>query len=179
MNRTGTTGTTLLNTSRARRKGRICKVMHHVPEVARVAPNDKLSSNVPIPGAAGTVLKSLVPSLAWTWGARPSRRQKRCGLIPDSMPRACIRLQAKVSSNPDGVMTAILGISAYYHDSAAALVVDGDIVAAAQEERFSRKKHDPSFPTQAAAYCLREAGLKPDQLGYVAFYDKPLTKFER
>src|SRR5271155_3304567 len=76
-------------------------------------------------------------------------------------------------------MTAILGISAFYHDSAAALVVDGQIVAAAQEERFSRRKHDPGFPAAAAAYCLREAGLSPEQLDFVAFYDKPLTKFER
>src|SRR5688572_26277236 len=76
-------------------------------------------------------------------------------------------------------MTAILGISAFYHDSAAALVVDGQIVAAAQEERFSRKKHDDRFPQQAVAYCLEEAGLRPEQLDYIAFYDKPLTKFER
>jgi carbamoyltransferase len=76
-------------------------------------------------------------------------------------------------------MTAILGISAFYHDSAAALVVDGRIVAAAQEERFTRKKHDPSFPARAIAYCLEEGGLRPDQLDFVAFYDKPLTKFER
>src|SRR5436309_2017355 len=76
-------------------------------------------------------------------------------------------------------MTAILGISAFYHDSAAALVVDGDIVAAAQEERFSRKKHDAGFPASAIAYCLEESGVKPDQLAYVAFYDKPLTKFDR
>ncbi len=76
-------------------------------------------------------------------------------------------------------MTAILGISAFYHDSAAALVVDGRIVAAAQEERFSRVKHDERFPAHALAYCLREAGLTPKQLDYVAFYDKPLTKFER
>ena len=76
-------------------------------------------------------------------------------------------------------MAAILGISAFYHDSAAALVVDGRIVAAAQEERFTRIKHDPAFPAQAIAYCLREAGLSPDDLDYVAFYDKPLTKFER
>ena len=76
-------------------------------------------------------------------------------------------------------MTAILGISAFYHDSAAALVVDGEIVAAAQEERFTRKKHDPGFPRRAIAYCLREGGLAPDELDYVAFYDKPLTKFER
>src|SRR5437868_2849737 len=74
---------------------------------------------------------------------------------------------------------AILGISAFYHDSAAALVLDGEIVAAAQEERFTRKKHDPGFPTHAIAYCLQEAGLSPEQLDYIAFYDKPLTKFER
>jgi carbamoyltransferase len=73
----------------------------------------------------------------------------------------------------------ILGISAFYHDSAAAIVVDGDIVAAAQEERFTRKKHDAGFPLHAVAYCLDEAGLKPDDLDFVAFYDKPLLKFER
>jgi|ETNmetMinimDraft_35_1059890.scaffolds.fasta_scaffold12358_3 carbamoyltransferase len=76
-------------------------------------------------------------------------------------------------------MTAILGISAYYHDSAACLVVDGEIVAAAQEERFSRKKHDSRFPTHAIAYCLSEADLGPDQLDVVGFYDKPLVKFDR
>jgi carbamoyltransferase len=76
-------------------------------------------------------------------------------------------------------VTAILGISAFYHDSAAALVIDGDIIAAAQEERFTRKKHDPGFPERAIAYCLEEGGLRPDQLNYIAFYDKPLTKFER
>jgi carbamoyltransferase len=76
-------------------------------------------------------------------------------------------------------MTAILGISAFYHDSAAALVVDGDIVAAAQEERFTRRKHDPGFPANAVAYCLSEAGLRPEDLNCVAFYDKPLTKFDR
>lgn len=76
-------------------------------------------------------------------------------------------------------MTAILGISAFYHDSAAALVVDGTIVAAAQEERFTRKKHDHDFPRHAIDYCLAEAGLKPADLDYVVFYDKPLTKFER
>jgi carbamoyltransferase len=76
-------------------------------------------------------------------------------------------------------LTAILGISAYYHDSAAALVVNGDLVAAAQEERFSRKKHDPGFPAAAIDYCLQEANLSPDQVDYIAFYDKPLTKFDR
>ena len=76
-------------------------------------------------------------------------------------------------------MTAILGISAFYHDSAAALVVDGEIVAAAQEERFTRKKGDHAFPQCAIDYCLHKAGLTADQLDYVGFYDKPLTKFER
>lgn len=76
-------------------------------------------------------------------------------------------------------MTAILGISAFYHDSAAALVVDGRIVAAAQEERFSRKKHDERFPAEAVAYCLGQAGLRPGDLDYVGFYDKPFLKFER
>jgi len=73
----------------------------------------------------------------------------------------------------------ILGISAYYHDSAAALVIDGDIVAAAQEERFSRKKHDAGFPAHAITYCLSEAGIGLEELDYVVFYDKPLIKFER
>jgi carbamoyltransferase len=76
-------------------------------------------------------------------------------------------------------LTAILGISAFYHDSAAALVVDGKLVAAAQEERFSRKKHDFRFPKLAIDYCLEEAELAPEQIDHVAFYDKPLTKFER
>ena len=73
----------------------------------------------------------------------------------------------------------ILGISAFYHDSAAALLVDGHIVAAAQEERFTRKKHDASFPIHAIRYCLTEAGIDASQLDYVGFYDKPLLKFER
>jgi carbamoyltransferase len=73
----------------------------------------------------------------------------------------------------------ILGISAYYHDSAAALVVDGDIVAAAQEERFSRKKHDARFPKNAIAYCLKQAGVGLSEVDQIVFYDKPLVKFER
>lgn len=76
-------------------------------------------------------------------------------------------------------MVAILGISAWYHDSAAALVVDGHIAAAAQEERFTRKKHDAAFPHQAVGYCLREAGLNARALDYAVFYEKPLAKFER
>jgi carbamoyltransferase len=73
----------------------------------------------------------------------------------------------------------ILGISAFYHDSAACMVRDGEIVAAAQEERFSRKKHDHRFPAGAVAYCLRQAGVEPEDLAAVAFYDKPWIKFER
>ncbi len=73
----------------------------------------------------------------------------------------------------------ILGISAYYHDSAAALVSDGEIIAAAQEERFTRKKHDPGFPVQAVKYCLREGGIGIQDLDAIAFYDKPMVKFER
>src|SRR3989442_6207785 len=85
---------------------------------------------------------------------------------------------------PDGsrqptYMTSILGISAFYHDSAAALVVDGDIVAAAQEERFTRKKHDPGFPEHAIGFCLDAASLAFDDIDYVAFYEKPLRKFDR
>jgi carbamoyltransferase len=73
----------------------------------------------------------------------------------------------------------ILGISAFYHDSAATLVRDGELVAAAQEERFTRKKHDSRFPKHAIEFCLAEAGIGPNQLDFVAFYDKPLTKFDR
>ena len=73
----------------------------------------------------------------------------------------------------------ILGISAYYHDSAACLIDDGEIIAAAQEERFTRIKYDANFPVNAITYCLAEANLKPDKIDYIVFYDKPFLKFER
>ncbi len=73
----------------------------------------------------------------------------------------------------------ILGISAYYHDSAAALIRSGEIIAAAQEERFTRKKHDPGFPTQAIRACLEIGQVSLQEVDYVVFYDKPLVKFER
>ena len=73
----------------------------------------------------------------------------------------------------------VLGISAYYHDSAAALLRDGEIVAAAQEERFTRRKHDAGFPRHAIEYCLQAAGIALEQVDYVAYYDKPFLKFER
>lgn len=75
--------------------------------------------------------------------------------------------------------TYILGISAFYHDSAAALLKDGEIVAAAQEERFTRRKHDPAFPGEAMAYCLSHAGIRMADVGHAVFYEKPLSKFER
>ena len=73
----------------------------------------------------------------------------------------------------------ILGISAYYHDSAAKLVADGKIISAAQEERFTRKRHDSRFPSSAIRYCLSSAGIALVDLDLITFYDKPLTKFER
>ena len=76
-------------------------------------------------------------------------------------------------------MTSILGISAFYHDSAAALIIDGKIIAAAQEERFSRKKHDSSYPFHAIEYVLKEAKLKLNEVNYITFYEKPFLKFER
>src|SRR5262249_8520053 len=78
-----------------------------------------------------------------------------------------------------GYFILVLGISAFYHDSAATIVRDGQIVAAAQEERFTRKKHDAGFPTHAVNYCLQEAGITVDQLDFIGFYEKPLVKFER
>jgi carbamoyltransferase len=76
-------------------------------------------------------------------------------------------------------VTSVLGISAFYHDSAAAIIVDGEIIAAAQEERFTRKKHDASYPKNAISYVLKEAGLKLSEVNHVVFYEKPFLKFER
>src|ERR671915_214546 len=73
----------------------------------------------------------------------------------------------------------ILGISAFYHDSAAAILQDGEVLAAAQEERFTRKKHDPSFPVNAIRFCLEYAGRSINEIDAIVFYDKPLLKFER
>ena len=76
-------------------------------------------------------------------------------------------------------MISILGISAFYHDSAAALIIDGKIIAAAQEERFTRKKHDSSYPFYAVEYVLKEVKIKLSEVGYIVFYEKPFLKFER
>ena len=74
-------------------------------------------------------------------------------------------------------MTIVLGISAYYHDSAASLVIDGEIVAAAQEERFTRLKHDAGFPRNAINYCLKQAQIDYEAIDYIVYYDKPFLKF--
>ena len=76
-------------------------------------------------------------------------------------------------------MTSILGISAFYHDSAAALIIDGEIVSAAQEERFSRKKHDPRYPHNAVQFVLNYSNLKLSEVDYIVFFEKPFLKFER
>ena len=76
-------------------------------------------------------------------------------------------------------MTSVLGISAFYHDSAAAIVINDKIIAAAQEERFTRKKHDANFPINAINYILKEANLKLSEIDYIVFYEKPFLKFER
>jgi carbamoyltransferase len=75
--------------------------------------------------------------------------------------------------------TFILGISSYYHDSAAALIADGELISAAQEERFSRIKHDSSFPTEAIKFCLEDSKITLNDVEYIVFYDKPFIKFER
>lgn len=75
--------------------------------------------------------------------------------------------------------THILGISCFYHDAAACIVTDGEVIAAAEEERFTRRKHDPAFPSRAVAYCLEEAGIEASRLDHVVFYEKPFVKFER
>jgi carbamoyltransferase len=76
-------------------------------------------------------------------------------------------------------VTSVLGISAFYHDSAAAIIVDGEIIAAAQEERFTRKKHDASYPKNAINYVLKESDIKLSQVDHVVYYEKPFLKFER
>ncbi|MEO8328037.1 MAG: carbamoyltransferase N-terminal domain-containing protein, partial [Nitrospirota bacterium] len=82
-------------------------------------------------------------------------------------------------TTPNGKLTSILGVSAYYHDSAACLIQNGKIVAAAQEERFTRKKHDAGFPNHAVEFCLRQGGVDIRDVDYLVFYDKPFVKFER
>src|SRR3990172_2995009 len=107
---------------------------------------------------------------------RPPPRP-RVGLL--APPRAESPGSRSRGAPPVLMPTHVLGVSCFYHDAAAALLRDGEIVAAAQEERFSRKKHDQGFPVRAIRYVLREAGIDPERLDAVGFYDKPLLKFER
>src|SRR5438046_1027019 len=95
------------------------------------------------------------------------------------MLAAKVRMNIDPSVRPSQKAVDILGLSAFYHDSAACLVRDGRIIAAAQEERFTRKKHDASFPRYAVEYCLREGSIHIDEVDIVAFYEKPFVKFDR
>ena len=99
------------------------------------------------------------------------------GLVISPRARPSLRSSTRCSEHRSRMI--VLGISAYYHDSAAAIVRDGVVVNAAQEERFTRKKHDPSFPVNAIHWCLADAGVTASQVDRVAFYDKPFLKFER
>src|SRR5262249_20899831 len=110
---------------------------------------------------------------------RPPRPGPRAGALFLALPRAQSPRAAGRGPPPVLVPTHVLGISCFYHDAAAALLRDGEVVAACQEERLSRKKHDSDFPSRAVKYVLREAGIGPEQLDAVGFYDKPLLKFER
>lgn len=123
-------------------------------------------------------LTAVVPCGA-TAAEELSRAARAAPDFKSAAPQVTLRRLATVFLRERSVMTAILGISAFYHDSAAALVVDGHIVAAAQEERFTRIKHDAAFPQHAVNYCLREARLTAADLDFVCFYEKPLLKFER
>jgi carbamoyltransferase len=113
---------------------------------------------------------------------RPPRQRQQRGRLPTWVWRIETRdpiLELVAQPTQERPSVKILGISAFYHDSAAALVADGEILAAVQEERFTRRKHDLSYPANAIAYCLSEAGVDASELDYVAFYEKPLVKFER
>ena len=121
---------------------------------------------------------------------RRAHRGVRVGIVAHrDEPAPELEVVARRVELPDGLgdravhlhdfLMRILGVSAFYHDSAAALVVDGRIVAAAQEERFTRRKHDPRFPGHATRACLAQAALAPDDIDLVVFYEKPFLKFER
>ena len=99
-------------------------------------------------------------------------------VTPASLAKAIPHSKENMTK-PNGKLTSILGVSAYYHDSAACLVQNGQIVAAAQEERFTRKKHDAGFPSHAVEFCLRQGGVGIRDVDYLVFYDKPFVKFER
>src|SRR5260221_5922495 len=140
------------------------------------------SADADVLGAPGSVVAHLARDRQGPAGA-PSREVRRLDAVSRaiSRPHAFRAHVLKVNYEEKSRLmpSRILGISAYYHDSAACLVEDGRIVAAAQEERFTRKKHDSTFPSRAAAYCLREARITAKELDLVGFYEKPLVKFDR
>ena len=130
---------------------------------------------VALAGLFGTILLTLqyfilLPPFAWV-SKRAARR------APDGLGRALARAPARDLDR--AILMKILGISAHYHDAAAALLVDGLPVAAVQEERLSRRKNDAAFPIAAIEYCLDEAGLEPEDLDAVVFYERPMLKFDR
>src|SRR4029077_20322686 len=102
---------------------------------------------------------------------------RRPDRVDQGLGHRAVHLHAVLKERPH--VMRVLGISAFYHDSAAALIEDGHLVGAAQEERFTRKKHDSAFPQNAVQFCLDTAGIKLGDVDYVAFYDKPFLKFER
>src|ERR1700736_2269519 len=106
-------------------------------------------------------------------------REISCVSHDTELPRPAERRDWDGKGDSRPIAMHILGISAFYHDSAAALITDGRIVAAAQEERFTRRKHDAGFPRNAISYCLAEAKLAAEHLDAVVFYEKPFIKFER
>ena len=110
--------------------------------------------------------------VAYYYGSLDNRRND-CGYARTSS--CSFRIRNILNHKP----IHILGLSAYYHDSAAVLIQDGDILAAAQEERFTRKKHDSDFPENAIAFCLDRANITGKDLDYAVFYEKPFTKFDR
>ena len=126
-------------------------------------------------------LSPLSPAERFPADGRNHSRPPACGAPRPARqrPGAALGGVSPGGAGEPAVTTNILGISAFYHDSAACLVRDGEIIAAAQEERFTRKKHDPGFPIHAVRYCLREGRVALGDLRYVAFYDKPLVKLER
>src|SRR6185437_12485189 len=125
--------------------------------------------------------RTVVPCPIARWARFHLNGNARTGDICCSrhIPSGRFRPAGICFSEPRERHMRVLGISAFYHDSAAALIEDGKLVAAAQEERFTRKKHDSAFPEKAVDYCLDEAGIKLADVDYVAFYDKPFLKFER
>src|SRR5206468_5772693 len=160
-----------------RRRGRLRRAARSVPRAARApaAPGDRGRVHGGDFGRARGARRGLSGPVFPSFDSRgrSGDRLARGGRVCRARPKG--RAERGAGSR----VTRILGVSAYYHDSAACLVVDGEILAAAQEERFTRRKHDASFPSHAVAYWLREGGIGIDDVDLVGFYEKPLVKFGR